>query len=87
MFLVYYSPHFAITVSDPIHVMRRGFEEPSYNLEVRVPDQYIDDDIFKLAKLYNEVYLPMKDRTTAEESKGMVDLQLDDFDDIFEEGI
>ncbi len=87
VFLVYYSPHFAITVSDPIHVMRRGFEEPSYNLEVRVPDRYSDDDVFKLSKLYNEVYLPMKDRTAVEEGKGMVDLQLDDFEDLFEEGI
>ena len=33
-YAVFYSPHFAITVSDPIHVMRRGLEEKSYNYAV-----------------------------------------------------
>jgi len=86
VFLIYYSPHFAITVSDPIHVMRKGFEESSYNLEVRVPPHYAEDDIFVLAGLYNKVYLPMKDRSAAEDGTGMVDMQLDDFNDLFEEG-
>jgi len=86
VFLVYYSPHFAITISDPIHVMKRGFEESSYNLEVKIPKQYKEDDVFRLAAMYNEVFLPMKDRSASEEGSEMVDLQIDDFDDLFDEG-
>ena len=84
VFLVYYSPHFAITVTDPIHVMKRGFEESSYNLEVKIPSLYKEDDVFNLARQYNEVYLPMKDRSTVEEGTGMGDLQMDDFEDLFD---
>lgn len=85
VFIVLYSPHFAITVSDPIHVMNKGLEENSYNLEVKVPEQYKDDDVFELAKNYNEVYLPLKDRNNAEEGGDMVELKMDDFDDLFED--
>ncbi len=85
VFIVLYSPHFAITVSDPIHVMKRGLEENSYNLEVKIPEEYKDDDVFELAKNYNEVYLPLKDRSNAEEGGDMVELKIDDFDDLFED--
>ncbi len=81
--LVYYSPHFAITVTDPIHVMRRGLKEKSYNLEVKVPDRYRDDDIFQMATLYNEVFLPLKDRSRAEEGGGDLELKIEDIKDIF----
>jgi len=84
IFLLVYSPHFALTVSDPIHVMNKGFEDKSYNLEVKVPKQFADDDLFKLAKNYNEVYLPLKDRSNAEEGGEMVDMKMDDFGDFFE---
>jgi len=83
IFLLVYSPHFALTVSDPIHVMNKGFEDKSYNLEVKVPKQFADDDLFKLAKNYNEVYLPLKDRSNAEEGGEMVDIKMDDFGDLF----
>jgi hypothetical protein len=62
-YLLLYGPQFALTVTDPIHVMRRGLEEPGYNLEVRIPDRHREDDVFRLAELYNERYLPLKDRT------------------------
>jgi len=65
-YLLVYSPHFALTVSDPIHVMRRGLREPGYNLEVRIPARYREDDVFELGKLYNERYLPLKDRSRGE---------------------
>jgi len=84
-FIILYSPHFAITVSDPIHIMKKGLEENSYNLEVKVPETYQDDDVFELAKKYNEVYLPLKDRSNAEEGGDMVELKMDDFSDLFEE--
>ncbi|MGI9255452.1 MAG: ion transporter [Salinispira sp.] len=57
-----YSPHFALTISDPIHVMRRGFDETSYNLQVRIPDQFKDDEVYLLSESFNRDYLPMKDR-------------------------
>lgn len=30
---------FAITVTDPIHVMRKGMSDPDYNLEVEIPEE------------------------------------------------
>jgi hypothetical protein len=84
-FLFYYSPHFAITITDPIHVMRRGLEEGQYNLEVRVPSEFADDDVFKLAVGYNEIFLPIKARNSGEESADQLDLKIDDIKDLFSE--
>ncbi|WP_455382944.1 ion transporter [Salinispira pacifica] len=83
MLLFYYGPHFALTVSDPVHVMRRGLSEGAYNLEVRVPDRYQEDDVFRLARLYNEQYLPLKDRTSGSGEAGVQGLKMDDFKDLF----
>lgn len=77
--LVYYSPHFALTVTDPIHVMRRGMEDNSYNFEVKIPDRYRNDDIYRLAEMYNAVYLPLKDRS---QDAGESQSSLLDFDDV-----
>lgn len=84
--LLFYSPHFALTVTDPIHVMRRGFSERGHNLEVRILERYRSDDIFRLAELYNSVYLPMKDRAGAEDDGGLVDLSVDDVQRMIDEG-
>jgi hypothetical protein len=75
-YLLIYSPHFAISVSDPIHVMQRGLQEPDYNLEVKIPERYQGDDVFRLAELYNEKYLPLKDRTQSEEGESLIRLDL-----------
>ena len=84
VFLLYYSPHFAITLSDPIHVMVRGMKEKHYNLEVKRQERYREDDVFELADAYNEVFLPMKSRQEGEsEMEG--DLHIDDLDDLFED--
>ena len=83
--LVYYSPHFALTVTDPIHVMTKGIEDNSYNLEVKIPERYRDDDVYRLADAYNRVFLPMKDRNRgAGEGQSSV-LNLDDVKDLFDE--
>jgi hypothetical protein len=84
-FLLYYSPHFALTVSDPIHVMRRGMNEKGYNLEVRIPPLYRDDEVYRLGRLYNEVYLPLKDRATSGVDSEVLDLKMDDIRDILNE--
>ena len=80
--LVYYSPHFAITVTDPIHVMSKGLDDAGYNLGVKIPEKYRADDVFRLAESFNRVFLPMKDRSNAaEENTGSL-LGLDDLKDI-----
>jgi hypothetical protein len=85
MLMLVYSPHFAMTVSDPIHVMRRGMAEKNYRLEVRVPSQYRDDDVYRLAQEYNRVYLPMKDREAAtEDASTSSGLTMGDVKDLFE---
>ncbi|MFP4330691.1 MAG: ion transporter [Alkalispirochaetaceae bacterium] len=83
--LFYYSPHFALTVSDPIHIMTRGFSEKGYNLAIKIPRRFRDDDIYRLAKLYNEVYLPLKDRSSDESDSSVVNLDMNDIKKMFDE--
>ncbi|MBN2444548.1 MAG: ion transporter [Spirochaetales bacterium] len=83
--LFLYSPHFALTISDPVYVMKRGLEEKSYNLEVKIPELYKDDDIFKLAALYNEGYLPLKDRNLSSEEHSVLDVGLADLKTLIDE--
>lgn len=82
VFMFGYSPHFAMTVSDPIHIMRKGMEEPTYNLEIVIPERFEEDDVYRLAASYNEVYLPMKDRS-ADPGEGSA-LSMDSFGGIFD---
>jgi hypothetical protein len=81
-FLLIYAPRFALHISDPIHVMRRGMSESDYNLEVRIPPERAGDDVFELAALYNSVYLPLKDRVGAEGQGPAPALKLDDLRDL-----
>jgi len=60
--IVVYTKHFAQTVSDLIHVMKRGMSEPDYNLQVKIREQYKEDEVFQLAALYNDEWLSVKDR-------------------------
>ncbi|MFP4266825.1 MAG: ion transporter [Spirochaetaceae bacterium] len=85
VFLLYYSPHFAVTVTDPIHVMRKGMTDGEYNLEVEIPEEYRHDDVFELAELYNREYLPLKERMAAEEEDTKKSgLSLSDIGGLFE---
>ena len=81
-FLLYYGPHFAITVSDPLHVMYRGFSEPGYGLEARIPRRYRRDDVYRLAARYNEDYLPLKNRLGQQESGQGLELKMEDYRDL-----
>lgn len=83
-FLFIYGPHFAVTVSDPVHIMDRGMREKNYNLQVHLREDLREDEVFSLAEAYNTQFLPMKDRQTAEDST-MSDLQLDSVDDLFKD--
>ena len=83
LIMVTYSPHFAITISDPVNVMIRGLKEKSYNLEVSIPSEYPDDDIFRLGAAYNDEYLPLKERNNSEDTGGgALDISLDDISDL-----
>jgi hypothetical protein len=86
VYLLYYSPHFAITVTDPLYVMYRGFAEKGYNLKAKIPDRFRSDDVYLLAEKYNEEYLPLKDRDShGGESPGL-DLKMEDFSDLLKKG-
>ncbi len=79
-YLVFYSPHFALTITDPIKIIKRGISDRDYNLEVIVPELYESDEVYELANEYNEQFLPMKDR--ARESRNeKINLLDDDADD------
>ena len=83
LIMITYSPHFAITVSDPVNVMVRGLTEKSHNLEVSIPPEYGEDDIFRLAAAYNDEYLPLKERNNLEDQGGgTLDISLDDISDL-----
>lgn len=78
LFMLTYSPHFAVTVSDPINVMVRGFREKSYNLEASILSDYRHDDIFRLVAAYNDVFLPQKERSQSD----ILDISFEDIGDI-----
>jgi hypothetical protein len=82
LLIVTYSPHFAMTVSDPVNVMMRGMTGKSYNLEVRVPERYSRDEVFLLARAYNDEYLPLKERSGHGEHGGALDISMDDISDL-----
>jgi hypothetical protein len=66
--------------------MRRGMEESNYNLEVRIPPERAEDDVFDLARLYNGVFLPLKDREGAgKEAEGSA-LKIDEIKNLVEKG-
>lgn len=61
-FMLFYTRHFVQTISDVLFVVNRGFRERGYTLQVKIPKQYKDHEIFDLARFYNERYLPAKSK-------------------------
>ena len=78
-----YSPHFAMTISDPVFVMLKGMRDKDYNLEVDIPVRYKEDDIFKLSKVYNDKFLTMKARENEENSESESVIKIENLDDLF----
>jgi hypothetical protein len=58
----FYAPHFIRVVTDPLEVMRRGLAEDGFNRQVRLPEDRAEEEVFRLAREYNERWLPLKDR-------------------------
>ena len=83
--MLFYSPHFAITISDPVFVMLKGMRDRDYNLEVDIPMRYRNDDIFRLSHVYNNNYLTLKARENDENKEGESVLKIEDLDDLFSE--
>ncbi|MBN2323386.1 MAG: ion transporter [Spirochaetes bacterium] len=59
-FMLFYTRHFVQIVTDVLFVVNRGFKERGYTLQVKIPKQYADHEIFELARFYNDRYLPAK---------------------------
>ena len=55
-----YTRHFAQNISDLIHVLNKGFRKKDYNLQVKIKEEFKNEEIFKLAQFYNDSYLPAK---------------------------
>ncbi|MBB6478404.1 ion transporter [Spirochaeta isovalerica] len=80
--MLFYSPHFAMTISDPVFVMLKGMREKNYNLEVDIPGRYRNDDIFRLSAEYNDRFLTLKARGDEEDSEGDSVLKMEDLGDL-----
>lgn len=80
--MLFYSPHFAMTIADPVFVMLKGMRNKNYNLEVDIPLQYRTDDIFRLSAEYNDRYLTLKARENEENSDGESVLKIEDLGDL-----
>lgn len=78
MIVIVYSKHFAQTVTDPIFVMRNGFEKMDYTLAVKIPENYKDDDIFRLSHDFNSRWLPAKIRKLDQTNAGSSKLSMND---------
>ena len=76
--IIIYSRHFALTISDPIYVMRMGFEIKNYTYAVKILKHYTDDDLFLLANDYNTRWLPAKIRKLSEMNVSTTKLSIDD---------
>jgi hypothetical protein len=55
-----YGRHFAATVSSVISKIIMGFRSRQYSEQVNIRDEFDQDEVYKLAKFYNDVYLPAK---------------------------
>lgn len=58
----FYARHFAMTITDIIYIISKGMRLRDYNLEVRIPERYRDHEVFRLARYYNDRFLPVKSR-------------------------
>ena len=43
-----------------LHIMNKGFRKKDYNLQIKIRDEYNKQEVFRLARFYNDAYLPAK---------------------------
>lgn len=79
-YLLIYTRHFAQTVSDVIFILFKGIKQKDYFLEIKIPKYYKEDEIFKFAEFYNNIYLPAKQKLYFKKNKTKSKIN---FDDIF----
>ncbi len=78
-FMLVYTRHFVQNISDLIHIMNKGFRKKNYNLQIKIKDEYSDQEIYRLARFYNDAYLPAKmKRMQAEKDKKSSSLSMKD---------
>jgi hypothetical protein len=69
---VFFGRQLKLYAVNPINEILKGFDELYYTKEVKIPKNYIDDEIFLLADNYNKKWLPAKIRKLKEiKSKGL----------------
>ena len=76
--LFLYTKHFAQNISDLIHILQKGLWKKNYNLQIKIKEQYKDEEIYTLAQFYNEVYLPAKLRKMQEKEATKSGLSMSD---------
>lgn len=69
-FIFLYSAHFTATVSDVADVLNSGFRKKDYNFMVKLREEYRDEELYRLARFYNDAYLPAKLRKRSIEKDG-----------------
>lgn len=81
-FMLLYTKHFVQNISDAVHILNLGFRKKDYNLLIKIPDEKADHEIFRLAKFYNDAYLPAKmKRNDSESAKKSTSLSMKDMMD------
>lgn len=75
-----YTRHFAQNISDLIHILNKGFRKKDYNLQIKIKEEFKNEEIFKLAQFYNDAYLPAKLRRihSEEEATSKIAFSMDD---------
>ena len=58
--VIIYSKHFVQNISDIVHIIYNGLTNKDYKLQVKIREEFKDDEIFKLAEYYNDVFLADK---------------------------
>jgi hypothetical protein len=76
--MIIYTRMFVQNITDVIHVMFNGFKKRDYNLQVKINGNLDDHEVFKMAKFYNEYYLPAKLKKVEEERSKKSSLSMDD---------
>ncbi|MCP4132290.1 MAG: hypothetical protein GY754_15065 [bacterium] len=78
-FMFIYTRIFVQSISDVLHILNKGFRKKDYNLQIKIRKEFSEQEIFRLAKFYNDSYLPAKlRRLHAEKEKKSSGLSMND---------